>query len=393
MALVPSELTELGPEGLLEQNFLDFLPENPEDNSSDAQGFPKPPADGQNVSTPVELALSSFEGGDSFEFSGLTSSASGLLRGGEFGGRSGSLSGDLQLALAASHKEGHTPGGGGGDGGGPGKGGGGGGDTGGTEPLTYYKAGGKDRGPNDVYNIEIDFLGQDWTLELQQAFIDAADFLTTLVTQGLADVLTTYPATGEIMKVDDLRFTAELLYGSDSDGAGGLLGFGGPYVYEDYSLMPREQPYIGLMAFDSADTGWLLGDGLWDDVVLHEMLHVMGVGTIWEPLGLVSDSANGLVFTGENALAQYLADYSDADLLDHGWTDANGNGSITDDVTGVPIQGGHLRESVFGEALMTPYLDTTDSAGNPLTELPLTNVTIASLADLGYSIDEGALLA
>jgi hypothetical protein len=323
----------------------------------------------------------------------------------------GALGDDLELVLASSHRDGH--GGGGPGGGGPGGGGGGGG-GGSTEPLTYYKAGGKDKGPNDKYNIEIDFIKDGWTLELQQAFIAAADYLTSIITDGLGDVLTNYPYTGQIIKIDDLRFTAELYPGEKF----GVLGYGGPYIYTDYSLMPREQPYMGLMGFDSADTDWLLNgekgdltgtDGLWDEVVLHEMLHVLGVGTIWEPMGKVAESANsdiGWVFTGENAIAEYLAMFPDeADLIDQGWTDVANDGTVFNDVDGVPIQevyvgpgvdgiegndddefaaGGHWREIIFGDELMTPSLNGAAD---------LTDLTLASLSDLGYTVDEGALLA
>ena len=43
---------------------------------------------------------------------------------------------------------------------------------------------------------------------------------------------------------------------------------------------------------------------------------------------------------------------------------------------------GHWRESVFGDELMTPTISV-----NAQTAQPLSKVTIASLADLGYRVD------
>jgi hypothetical protein len=231
-------------------------------------------------------------------------------------------------------------------------------------------------------------------LELQQAFIDAADSLTSIITQGLGDILTTYIPTGEIMKIDDLRFTAELYEGEEGE----VLGYGGPYIYTDYSLMPREQPYQGLIAFDSLDIPYLTSPDvdLWYEVVLHEMLHVLGVGTIWEPLGLVAPTDNNTktewVFTGENALSQYLSNSTPKDLIEDGWLDGDGDKDVDiNDVDGVPIQqyadgsaGGHWLEPAFGDELMTPYLNGSAT---------LTDLTLASLIDLGYTIDETALVA
>ena len=110
--------------------------------------------------------------------------------------------------------------------GGNGGGGGGGGDKGGkpgggdtedgTEILTYYSAGQRDKGRTDNYNIEIDFLPSNWTVDiggtivnLQDAFINAAETICSWITSGLGDVLTAYPG-GSLMTADDLRMTAEI---------------------------------------------------------------------------------------------------------------------------------------------------------------------------------------
>jgi len=41
------------------------------------------------------------------------------------------------------------------------------------------------------------------------------------------------------------------------------------------------------MEFDSADLSNMENDGTLEEVILHEMDNVIGIGTIWDTLGLV----------------------------------------------------------------------------------------------------------
>jgi hypothetical protein len=91
------------------------------------------------------------------------------------------------------------------------------------------------------------------------------------------------------------------------------------------------------------------------------MSHSLGFGSIWDRLGLVT---NGL-FTGENALAEYL--------------DLGGSGS------GIPVEqdggggtaGSHWDEEIFVNELMTGYIDPQNA---------FSAMSAASFADLGYVI-------
>ena len=77
-------------------------------------------------------------------------------------------------------------------------------------------------------------------------------------------------------------------------------------------------------------------------------------------------------FTGPQATAEY-------------------NAFTSGHATSVPVENGggpgtrdaHLRESVFTNELMTGYV-------GPGRDLPLSRITIASLADLGYQVNVGA---
>src|SRR5262245_48627593 len=126
------------------------------------------------------------------------------------------------------------------------------------------------------------------------------------------------------------------------------------------------------MQFDTADLAQLEANGGLYYTVLHEMGHVLGIGTIWQQRGLVSGAGtSNPLFTGANAVAAYNSVFGTA-------------------VTGVPLEnsGGagtrdsHWRESVFGNEVMTGYLNNGVN--------PLSRVTIASLADLGYQVNMAA---
>ncbi len=113
--------------------------------------------------------------------------------------------------------------------------------------------------------------------------------------------------------------------------------------------------------------------GLLLSVVMHEMGHVLGIGTIWDSLGLLSGGGtNNPIFVGAHATAAY-------------------NQLFGTSASGVPIENtggpgtadGHWRETVFGSELMTGW-------AGPGANLPLSVVTIGSLADIGYTVDYAA---
>lgn len=135
------------------------------------------------------------------------------------------------------------------------------------------------------YDIHIKFKGDAWTEELQQAFIQAADYFTTVITGDIGDSQGVID--GFVSRfVDDLRVTASL---TSIDGVGGVLGQAGPLL----AWTPEVLTSVGIMQFDTADALTLLDDGLWDDTVTHELMHVLGFGTLWNVgRDLVTTSSN-----------------------------------------------------------------------------------------------------
>lgn len=226
-------------------------------------------------------------------------------------------------------------------------------------------------GPSaDPYAIDVRLNG---TLTPTQAaaFTNAATRWAEVVRTGLPSV-TVNVAAGSCASggpafagtVDDLTIDAIV---TPIDGVGGTLGSAGPCIVRSGTGLPA----YGVMRFDSADLEGMEADGLLEDVILHEMGHVMGIGTRWSSLSLLSGSGTASpTFTGAVARGS--------------WDELSGTG------TAVPVEGtggagtanSHWRESVFNAELMTGWVD---HGANPISA-----VTVGSLADLGYGVDLGA---
>ena len=113
-------------------------------------------------------------------------------------------------------------------------------------------------------------------------FTDAVARWEQIVVRGVPDVITAarpgcLPATSPDLPalVDDLIIDVAV---EAIDGPGGVLGSAGPTCIRSAD----ELPVHGTMRFDSDDVADLLADGSWDDVVEHELAHVLGFGTIWD---------------------------------------------------------------------------------------------------------------
>ena len=230
--------------------------------------------------------------------------------------------------------------------GGNGGGGGGGGGGGTTSPYAPYTSG--DPGG---FNITLTFQGS-WTQDYYNIFVAAAEYLSDLIIGDLQDV--SVRSRGTTTVIDDIRIDAEL---ANIDGLYGILGQAGPTSLRTSNSLPATAE----MTFDIADVNDMTL-AAFADVVLHEMAHSLGFGSIWGRLGLVE---NGL-YTGDNAYAEYLA--------------------LGGTAAGIPVEqdggsgtaGAHWDEETFDNELMTGYINEGE---NPFSEM-----SAAAFADLGYQI-------
>lgn len=225
-----------------------------------------------------------------------------------------------------------------------------------------------------AYNIDVRFLGSLSPAQ-QEAFADAEARWEGLITGDLPNVpLTTAagdcgensPAINET--IDDLVILASVEF---IDGPGATLAQAGPC----YIRTTGRLTILGLMRFDEADLENVEAEGLLSAVILHEMGHVLGYGTIWADLGLLADpvleGGTDPHFTGSQALAAFDA--------------VGGTAYIASAKVPVEDEGdagtadAHWRESVFRNELMTGFVD--------LGQNPLSRVSVASLGDMGYTIN------
>lgn len=224
------------------------------------------------------------------------------------------------------------------------------------------------------FSIELQFL-TDTTSAQGQAFENARHRWEGLIVGDVPNVQlsatagqcgTNSPALNR--SVDDVLILVTL---EPIDGAGNVLGAAGPCFVRTGSRLP----VLGVMKFDTADLDVLESSGLLQPVILHEMGHVLGYGTIWTDKNLLADpSLTGGTdphFTGAQAISAFNA---------VGGSNYTASAKVpVEDTGGAGTADAHWRESVFGNELMTGFVDASTN--------PLSRVSVASMADLGYMVN------
>jgi hypothetical protein len=226
------------------------------------------------------------------------------------------------------------------------------------------------------YHIDVRFFGPEMSDDQKALFTNAAARISAIITGHLPDMTLNNLSMSDACGLPGLPTLNEtvqdlVIYASvqDIDGAGRILAQSGPCV-----TRPRSSgglTSLGLMLFDAADLASMSQRGILQDVITHEMLHIVGIGTLWSDKQLVAAQ-------GTPAVAYYGA------LGRQGCTDDGGTSVCANAVpvenNGVPgTADAHWRESTFGNELMTGYVN--------LNGMPLSSITVGSLADLGYVVN------
>lgn len=179
------------------------------------------------------------------------------------------------------------------------------------------------------------------------------------ITGTLPSAFAGFPPVVENGTIDDLIIEVAL---APIDGPGGILGQAGPR----FTRTAGGLPVSGVMFFDVEDLDFLEQLDLFEEVIVHEMGHVLGVGTIWNSGGrtLREGPASDPFFNGKTANVH--------------WNAEGGNGLLpVENIGGGGTAGSHWRESILRNELMTGFLN--------LGVNPLSRITAGSMRDLGYT--------
>jgi hypothetical protein len=247
--------------------------------------------------------------------------------------------------------------------------------------------------PDDSrFNITVRFLTTNVTAQQQQAFVDAAERWARIIRGDLTNIELPGPTplnpngADVVGTIDDVLIDAAFV---DIDGPSAILGRAGPRFIRSSGPNAGLTIY-GSMEFDIAEfaPGGFFDDPKgYSDVILHEMGHVLGIGTLWGvtdnlspnfdpdapttlPIGTPNPDYDPR-FIGAEASAEYetlLVEASKTDTPGVPIENTGGPGSINS----------HWRELIFGPELMSP-----SAAGSEA----LSKMTAASLGDMGYRVN------
>ncbi|QUY44229.1 leishmanolysin-related zinc metalloendopeptidase [Acaryochloris marina] len=194
----------------------------------------------------------------------------------------------------------------------------------------------------------------------QEAFDAAAERWSQIVVGGYPKIGINAPKSeGMIIEV----FTSFI------DGPGGILGGAKPIDIRAGWRLPN----AGWMILDSSDIERMDDQDILVDVILHEIGHLLGLGTLWQASGLTQGiGGSNPVFVGQKTMSEYAR--------------------LTGYTAPIPVplenRGGfgtrdfHWRESMFGNELMTGLVDGKIN--------PISRLTIAALEDIGYQVNYDA---
>eukprot|EP00977_Amphora_coffeiformis_P008597 scaffold1953_cov176-Amphora_coffeaeformis.AAC.15 len=158
-------------------------------------------------------------------------------------------------------------------------------------------------------------------------------------------IATEIPAEG----VDDIYIA---IFEKDIDGRGGLFALAGP------DLMMGDQIIAGSVQIDPNDIDTAIENQIFLPLMLHEIGHVLGIGTLWESFDLIDPDSG--VYNGPNAV--------DA------WRNEVGcSGDL-------PLSGNHWNEECMQNEFMTPFFRYNRPS-------PVSSITMGALEDLGYEVN------
>ncbi|WP_242352106.1 MULTISPECIES: leishmanolysin [unclassified Anaeromyxobacter] len=226
------------------------------------------------------------------------------------------------------------------------------------------------RDPGERYDVRMRLLSP--VNDALFALLDRARVRVEQVVRGeLSNIwLSTAPLyycgnVGMAETIDDLLVLVEI---APVDGWGGILAQAGPCFIRTSNRLP----VMGILQLDSDDLQTMTEDEI-RTVMTHELLHVLGFGTMWQDPYvrlLASAGTSNPFFVGAGAQSGFV---------DEGGWNYSGFPVPVESLGGAGTADSHWRMSVFGEELMIGWLVSGAQA--------LSRTTVMSLGDLGYQVD------
>ncbi len=239
---------------------------------------------------------------------------------------------------------------------------------------------------NNGYSIDFRWVGTPPSGAVAQSFSDAATRISTMIVGDLPnaqigtasapfDIAQCAGAFAGVRPLNELIDDVVIFASVDSiDGLGQVLGSAGPCLTRTTGGLTG----LGTMKFDRADLENLANNGRLRDVILHEMLHVIGIGTLWSARNLLADADSATVrVTGTRATATCATELGGAAVCVGSVPAENCLDLPANVACGPGTRNSHWKESTFRTELMTGYAGATN---------PLSRMTIQALADLGYVV-------
>lgn len=243
------------------------------------------------------------------------------------------------------------------------------------------------------FDIVVEFLPSALSLnnEIQASFLRAEAFWETVIVGDLPDVevrIEQACVADENAYIQGLIDDLHIFVAAKAiDGVDGVLGAAGPCLSHSSR---NNLPLAGYMEFDTADLQRYSDEGRLDEIITHEMGHVLGFGgVLWgfpqdtlggDPFLVDPTDVNGndpsppdTHFVGPHAMAEFDA---------VGGSAYSGAKVPVENIGGAGTANGHWREDVMGNELMTSFMTERDGV--------LSSVTIAALEDMGYTVNYDA---
>jgi hypothetical protein len=151
------------------------------------------------------------------------------------------------------------------------------------------------------------------------------------------------------------------------DGVGGTLGSAAAC----YRRVPSLVALAGHVRLDLDDLVNDLEDGTALATISHQLLHILGFGSLWNQLGLVRGSSNDPMFNGKHATRAF----QDALSRPYG-----GFGVPVENLGGAGAAMSHWRTSLMGQEMMSAF-----ACGGVA---PLSYVTLSAFSDMGLRVTD-----